>query len=855
MPDIFNDFDVGVGLVDAETGRYILVNRKWCALLGYSAEELYRLTLREITHPDDWEKTWQRIQEVRDGRLDRYSLEKRFVRKDGTVFWGLVTATLFHGEVGGMSILNGVIIDIDEKKRIEFQFQKEKDITRALSEINALILKRPHPDLLFRESCRIAVEFGGFLATWVALIDPETLGTRKAGLFLKGPDLLESIDSTVISVDPEQPHGRGSVGQAYRSGKPVIFNSYMEEAATAYWQEEAGKDGVRSVGSFPVRKAGKVMAVLVILSDRPGFFEEESILLLGKVADSISFALDDYEKGQDLFLTSQVFDSVSEGILITDTNGTIQKINESVTRLSGFLPSELVGHPVDMLEGMTGKGDLRKTIRDCAELSITVEGVFETLRKNGSGYTVEATVTPISNHHSEIGHCVTIMKDVTSKVERDREIWRLANIDDLTGLLNRIALGKRLETEMLQSDRNGSSLVLFFLDFDEFKAINDTMGHGVGDQFLQSIGSRLSGSVRSSDIVARLGGDEFVIVLTLRDDLSAVASFVQGVLDVVSSPVLINGHSIQTTASIGIAIFPRDASDVEELLRKADIAMYQAKSKGKNTWQFFDPEMEIRIRTRYEQEHRLKSGLQAGSFILHYQPQVDVVRNRMVGVEALARWPQSEMDRSGPDSFIPLAEETGVILQFGEWVLNEAFRTISLWAETGRPRIRVGVNVSSRQFWSPSFWEFLGRKVLDMGELTRWLTIELTEGLLMKDPEVAGHQLEWLRERGIRISIDDFGTGYSSLAYLSRFPVDELKVSQEFVMQMMKSPRDLVLVRTIIQMGKNLNLNLVGEGAETEVERSMLQELGCPVIQGYVLSRPLSREDLESYWNGFPKDD
>lgn len=361
MPDIFNDFDVGVGLVDAETGRYILVNRKWCALLGYSAEELYRLTLREITHPDDWEKTWQRIQEVRDGRLDRYSLEKRFVRKDGTVFWGLVTATLFHGEVGGMSILNGVIIDIDEKKRIEFQFQKEKDITRALSEINALILKRPHPDLLFRESCRIAVEFGGFLATWVALIDPETLGTRKAGLFLKGPDLLESIDSTVISVDPEQPHGRGSVGQAYRSGKPVIFNSYMEEAATAYWQEEAGKDGVRSVGSFPVRKAGKVMAVLVILSDRPGFFEEESILLLGKVADSISFALDDYEKGQDLFLTSQVFDSVSEGILITDTNGTIQKINESVTRLSGFLPSELVGHPVDMLEGQSPR--FRITIR------------------------------------------------------------------------------------------------------------------------------------------------------------------------------------------------------------------------------------------------------------------------------------------------------------------------------------------------------------------------------------------------------------------------------------------------------------------------------------------------------------
>ena len=850
LPDIFDDFDVGVGLVDAETGRYLLVNRKWCSLLGYTPAEFYGLSVLEITHPEDWEETRKMIQEVREDRRDRYRLEKRFLRKDGTIFWGLLIATVFL-EGPGRKILNGVILDIDEKKRFEFQFQKEKDITRALSEVNALILKRPHPALLFRESCRIAVEFGGFLATWVAMVDPATFETRKMGLFLKDLAMRESIEQIYISVDPEKPHGKGSVGQSYRSGSPVIFNSYSDEAATGYWRDEARRNGVQSVGSFPVRKSGKVVAVLVILADRQGFFETEGIALLSKVADSISFALDEYEKGQDLFLTSQVFDSVPEGILITDGNGVVEKVNEAVTSLSGYQSSDLVGRPVSTLEGPGGSGELLKTIRESVDLSMTLEGVYQNIRKNGISYTVEATVTPLLNRRDEIAHCVTILKDVTAKVERDREIWRLANIDELTGLLNRIALGDRLKTEMAQAGRNGSSLVLLFLDFDEFKTINDTMGHGAGDQLLREIGLRLSASVRSSDIVARLGGDEFVIALTLEQDPSSIVSFVHEILEVISTPVEINDQALQTTASIGIALYPRDASDVEELLRKADIAMYQAKGRGKNTWQFFDPEMEERIRTRYEQERRLKAGLQEGGFTLYYQPQVDVVLKKLVGVEALARWPQSSTDYSGPDSFIPLAEETGVILPFGEWVLDEAFRTIRAWAADGRPRIRVGVNVSSRQFWNPSFWDFLGRRILEMGELARWLTLELTESLLMKDPEVAGQQLEWLRARGIRIAIDDFGTGYSSLVYLSRLPVDEIKVSQEFVMRMMKNPRDLLLVRTIIQMGQSLNLKLVGEGAETEEERKMLEDLGCPVIQGYVLSRPLPREDLESYWTGF----
>ncbi len=849
LPDVFDTIEVGMGIVDPETGRYLLANRKWCDLLGYSREELYRLKVQEMTHPEDWEKTRIAIEEVQKGSRKRCNLEKRFIRKDGTVFWGLLIANVLGRGEGERILISGVVLDIDEKKRIEFQFQKEKDITRALSEINALILKRPEPELLFRESCRIAVEFGGFLATWVAMIDPVSLETRQTGLFLKDPSIQDTIERIHISVDPDQPHGRGSVGQSYRSGKPVIFNSYSKEPATAYWQEDARRNKVQSAGSFPIRKSGEIIAVMVILADREGYFEPEGIALLAKVADSISFALDEYEKGQDLFLTSQVFDSVPEGILITDPGGVIQKANEAMTHLSGFLSADLLGQSVGVLEGKAGSGQLLKTIQECVDQSMSLEGVFQNVRKDGLPYTAEATVTPLLNRQNEIVHCVTILKDVTAKVERDQEIWRLANIDELTGLLNRIALGERLKVEMAHVARSGGAIALCFLDFDEFKAINDTMGHGAGDQLLKAIGLRLASSVRSTDIVARLGGDEFVIGLVFDHDPSPAIAFVHALLDVISSPVVINAQSVQITASVGIALFPKDAVDVEELLRRADIAMYQAKNKGKNTWQFFDPDMESRILTRYDQEKRLKAGLQEGNFILHYQPQVDVVRNQMVGVEALARWPESGCEMNRPSDFIPLAEETGVILPFGEWVLDEAFKAIRGWSDMGRPRIRVGVNVSSRQFWSPSFWDFLGQRILEMGDLAHWLTLELTESLLMKDPEGAGQQLEWLRERGIRIAIDDFGTGYSSLVYLSRLPVDEIKVSQEFVMRMMRSPRDLLLVRTIIQLGRSLNLKLVGEGAETEEEQRMLEELGCPVIQGYVLSRPLSKIDLESYWD------
>ncbi|KGA94280.1 diguanylate cyclase/phosphodiesterase (GGDEF & EAL domains) with PAS/PAC sensor(s) [Leptospirillum ferriphilum] len=633
---IFDTFEAGIGIVDAETGRYVFVNARWCKMLGYEPQELSRLSIRDVTHPDDWPKTEACIREAQEGLRETYFVEKRFLRKNKTVFWGFLLVRSFRDPVTGNRLLNGIILDFDDKKRIEFQLLNERNITRALSEINALILKRPSPEELYRESCRIAVEFGGFMASWVAVVDPLTLDTHKSGLYIKDPRVQEGIDRVIISVDPEKPNGRGSVGQAYRSGKPVVLNDYLDNPSTLPWRTEAEKFGVASASAFPIRKGEEIVALLVILSNRPNFFETESIGLLTRIAEAMSYALDDFERGQDLFLTSLVFDAVPEGIFITDVEGRITRVNEAFCRLSGFSFGELLGREADTLTAGLEKGILCASIRDAIDQRGTVEGIFELIRKDASSYMVEATITLVEEPGRDSRHVVLLLKDVTAKMERERQIWRLANIDDLTGLLNRTALIERLANEMEKSRRNQGAMALLFLDFDDFKGINDTLGHSAGDSFLKVIGHRLSGSVRPTDIVARLGGDEFVVVVSLESD-EKILSFAQKILDILGAPVSIQSQTVQTSVSVGIATYPRDAESVEDLLRKADIAMYQAKNKGKNTWQFFNVEMEERIRLRFEQEQMLKTGLQEGAFFLHFQPQIDVFRRRLVGVEALAR--------------------------------------------------------------------------------------------------------------------------------------------------------------------------------------------------------------------------
>ncbi len=593
------------------------------------------------------------------------------------------------------------------------------------------------------------------------------------------------------------------------------------------------RHGIVEIHTFPFfkeMKGGRIKGALFLGFSRPNALSVESVFRISHTLSRFSVLVEHFGEQETLHLQNTALNLVPNGVLITDPDRKILWVNKAMTTLSGYSEQELIGQTPRILHsGKQDRGFYRsmwETIRN----GRVFEGRIVDRRKDGSFYTVETVIIPMMDADGVVTHYVGVQKDVR---------------DSLTGLLNRTSLNDRLHMEIDRNIRNGTFSVVLFLDIDGFKAINDTMGHETGDRLLQEIGSRLSESLRSSDFVARWGGDEFVVVMTDVTDMTSVSPFVGKVLSLISTPAEIDGAVIHVTASIGIAIAPKDSDNVGEILKKADIAMFQAKGQGKNTFKIFDYAMEEEIRAQYDQENSLKLAIPRGEFQLFFQPQVDVLKDQLIGVEALIRWNHPERGLVLPGKFIPLAERTGLIIELGNWVLAEVFRTIARWMEAGFPRLRVGVNVSAAQFWHPPFWEMLEKKLDADPQLSFWLDLELTESVLLKDPAEAANLILKMRRRGVRMTLDDFGTGYSSLAYLAELSLDAIKIPQEFVIPMHDSPPKKMLVKTIIQMARLLNLDMVGEGAETMDDVETLSLFGCNVIQGFALSRPLPLSEIE----------
>ncbi|MHB1563808.1 MAG: EAL domain-containing protein [Leptospirillum sp.] len=593
--------------------------------------------------------------------------------------------------------------------------------------------------------------------------------------------------------------------------------------------------GVLEIHGFPFsrKSQGRTLKGAILLGfDRAHSLSNTSVDRICHTIKRFLVLVDHFGEQETLHLQNTALNLVPNGVLITDPDRKILWVNKAMSELSGYSEHELVGQTPRILHSGKQDKEFYQLMWETIRSGRTFEGRIVDRRKDGSFYTVETVIIPMMDADGVVTHYVGVQKDVR---------------DSLTGLLNRTSLNDRLHMEIERNLRINSSSVVFFLDIDGFKSINDTMGHEVGDCLLQEIGLRLSSVIRTSDFVARWGGDEFVLVMTDVVDISSVAPFAEKVLSIISNPVEIDGTVIHVTASVGIAIAPKDSVSVGDILKKSDIAMFQAKDHGKNTWKIFDLAMESEIREQYERELALKEGISAGQFRLFFQPQMNVLSDRLVGVEALVRWDHPTEGLMLPGRFIPLAERTGLIIPLGEWVLEEAFRTIDRWMKSGMPRIRVGVNVSASQFWHPPFWEALERHFEANPETAFWLDLELTESVLLKDPAEAANLILKMRMLGVRMTLDDFGTGYSSLSYLSELSLDAIKIPQEFVIPMHDSLPKTNLVKTIVQMAKILNLDMVGEGAETMEDVEMLSLFGCAVIQGFALSRPLPLADIEDF--------
>ena len=468
-----------------------------------------------------------------------------------------------------------------------------------------------------------------------------------------------------------------------------------------------------------------------------------------------------------------------------------------------------------------------------------LDDLSRTIIESDMHYMYDGFIILRDGHYAGMGTGHDLMRGITAR--KQETLYRLAHHDVLTGLPNRLLFFDRLQQALSQAGRHDTLLGVMLLDLDRFKAINDSFGHTAGDALLQAVGRRIGECIRDGDTVARLGGDEFTILLQDIRQAQHAALVAQKIIEALQLPFLLNGYEVVVNTSIGIALYPH-CRDAETLLIHADTAMYKAKEEGGNGYRFYTDEMSSADMRRLSLETQLRKAIERNELVLHYQPQAEIVSGRLLGAEALLRWQHPEHGLIPPDEFIPLAEETGLIVPIGEWVLHTACAQNRAWQDAGLAPLRVAVNVSGRQFRRLDMLETIFRTLEDTGLDSRYLEIELTEGVLMQDTVVVVQTLRALNAMGILISIDDFGTGYSSLSYLKRFPIDMLKIDRSFVQDIVTDPDDTAIVQAIIAMSHSLGIKAIAEGVETREQLDFLRRHGCDAVQGYCLSRPLPAE-------------
>ena len=537
------------------------------------------------------------------------------------------------------------------------------------------------------------------------------------------------------------------------------------------------------------------------------------------------------------------------GMIITDAQARILKVNTTFTGITGYTEEEVLGRNPSLLS--SGRhddafyGHLWEEVREKGSW----QGEIWNRRKNGEVFPEWLTISAVHNEAGELTHFVATFNDLTERKAAEAEIHQLAFYDPLTGLPNRRLMMDRLEGALKDSYRSGQFGALLYIDLDNFKQVNDTLGHHAGDQLLQQIASRLDGMLPASDTLARLGGDEFAVLLhDLGRDQPRVATVTERIahklLGVLQAPMCLAGNSVTMTASIGVTLYRDHGTTLDEILQQADMALFQAKQAGRDTLRFFDPAMQAQLHARARLEADLRHALAHGEFLLHYQPQVDAER-RMIGVEALLRWQHPARGMISPGEFIPLAEDNRLIVPIGDWVLETACRQLVAWAaDPAMADLSISVNVSPQQVREAQFVEGVLATLSRIGADPARLKLEVTESLFLEDRDEARETMRRLREHGVTFSLDDFGTGYSSLSYLKRLPLDQLKIDQSFVRDLLEDKASAAIVASTIALSKRLHLAVIAEGVETEAQRSWLVAHGCHTFQGYLFGRPVPVDAL-----------
>ena len=676
--------------------------------------------------------------------------------------------------------------------------------------------------------------------------DPATTAAL-AEVLHRQRQILENLQESVITLDLEGYITGWNQGAeelfgysaAEAVGRNVLF-LYADDAALDEENDDPPMPGRREFDVRRRRKNGEIFWAgmqLALLRDERG----EPSGLIGYLRDVTRRR----EAEESLRMHARIFDLADEAIIVTDAAYRIIAVNPATSRISGFTGDEMLGRSQAMFRCEHYDDAFYKDLLAQVEDTGRWQGELWTRRKDGEIYPAWVSTAAVRNRRGVVTHYFSVCADITERKRTEGRIQHLAFYDALTTLPNRVHFHRLLDQALTEAKRKGRGGALLFIDLNRFKPINDTLGHGVGDQVLQEVAARLRNSLRGADVVARLGGDEFVIGLfdiAQPDHVSLVA---HKILQALSPPVLVGAHELSVGGAIGISVFPDNGADADTLLRLADIAMYRAKETGPDAFEFYTPEMNERATERLAIEAGLRRAITRGELLLVYQPKVSLITGQIIGAEALVRWKHPERGMVPPVEFIPLAEETGLIVQISHWVLEEACAQARRWQDAGLAPLRIAVNLSARDF-SPALPERVTSLLSAQGIGSEWLELEITEGMLMNRTDAVIAMMEDITKTGVTLSLDDFGTGYSSLSYLKRFPIHTLKIDRSFVINIPGDSDDCAIAGAIAGMGSQLGHSVIAEGVESLDQVEFLRRHGCDEIQGYLFSPPVSPDKFEA---------
>ena len=834
-------------MLDPDTLNFTFVNAVLVACLGYTREEMLAMNVVQLNtaYPREY---WQHVIALLGNDAQAMAnIEMGFLAKSGLEL--PVAAVLWAVELNGTTCIFVVAQDISARKINDARIIRFTQFYKALSEVNQAIVRIRQESELLPLVCRMAVDFGGMAMAWVGKLNEATGLIEPLVSCGHGTEYLDHI---VISVDGSVVSGLGPVGMAFREQRTIIINDFIADERTRPWHKRAAQMGWQASAAFPILRAGKVFAVLSLYHPQRQAFDREVIQLVEEMCGDIAFALDnfDHEKKrsaleEELKLAALVFQHSSQAMMVTDERNAVIFVNQAYTNTTGYTLDEVKGKlPKVANSGRHGKV-FYKVIWDALNEHHYWQGRIWSLRKNGEIYPEWLTVNVVLDAEGLPFRYVATLSDITDKIRSEETIWRQANFDMLTGLSNRYTLYRQLDDEINQGRPDTTSLCVLYIDLDQFKEVNDTLGHQVGDLLLVEVAARISACAGQSATTARLGGDEFAIILFQRSHADQVAPIAQRIIDKLNAPFKLveDQRDIYISASVGLAFYPADATDAEDLLKKAEQAMYAAKNAGRNRFNFYTSGLQEKAQQRLNLLQDLREAIAEQQFLLYFQPIVDMSSGRVVKAEALLRWQHPLRGIINPIEFIPLAEETGLIIAIGDWAFKQAAYWAKQWVGAGGSDFQISVNMSPVQFKDEatkiSVWlDYLQQ----LGLSGKHLVIEITEGLLLDVTPTISKKLLAFRDAGIQVSIDDFGTGYSALSYLKKFHIDYLKIDQSFVHDMTFDASDAALSEAIVVMAHKLGLKVVAEGVETEQQHNLLLQFGCDYGQGYWYDQPLTAD-------------